>query len=432
MMEIYIEKEKQIPIKEKVDVLVVGSGPAGFSAAINSARLGASTLLVEQFGSVGGVSTTGLMSEWCGKNYVGTWAEILNRAKINDDTMIAIEHERLKLLYLDMLEEAGANLKLYTYASDAIVEDKKIKGIITESKSGREAIMAKIVIDASGDGDIAAHAGAKFFKGRESDGKMQPMTLMFKIAGVDFNRAIFLSVPHSKYETPFGDIQEIAARELPFPLGYIVLHRSPQAGLVTCNITRALDVDGTNADDLTKAHIECQKQIKIIIEFIRKYVPGYENCFLIDTGAMIGVRETRHFIGEYILKEEDIIKGEIFDDWVVARAHYLLDIHNLTGKGWLDDSVRLKKGPPESGYTIPYRCLVPKEIDGLLLAGRNISGTHVAHSSYRVMSICANTGQAAGIAAALCIKENVNPRNLEVGKIQQILKKQGVEPLYDN
>jgi glycine/D-amino acid oxidase-like deaminating enzyme len=428
-MDMYTERARQIPVREGVDVLVVGSGPAGVSAAVNAARLGANTLLLEQFGTVGGVSTTGLMSEWCGQHYIGTWGEILQRARVDDATIRAIDHERLQLVYLDMLEEAGARVRLYTFAAEAIVDSAAITGVITESKSGREVLRARVVIDATGDGDIAAKAGARFYKGRESDGKMQPMTLMFKLAGVDFSRAIFLAVPHSTYQLPQGDVQELAARHLPHPLAYIVLHRSPLPGIVTCNITRTLDVDGTNAEDLTRAHIRCRRQAEAVIEFLRKFVPGYEQCFLIATGAMVGVRETRHFIGDYVLTPDDILQGRVFDDWVVARAQYFLDIHNMSGKGWLDASCPDKPGPPPGGYTIPYRCLLPAEIEGLLLAGRNISGTHVAHSSFRVMSICAHTGQAAGIAAALSVQQRCAPRNLAVARIQEELQRQGVAPL---
>ncbi|MBT3272819.1 MAG: FAD-dependent oxidoreductase, partial [Spirochaetales bacterium] len=295
---------------------------------------------------------------------------------------------------------------------------------------GREAIAAEVVIDATGDGDVAAKAGAPYFKGRESDGKMQPMSLMFKLAGVDFDSAIFPRGPRRTFKVPAGEAQALAAEHLPTPMGYLVLHKSPRMGIVTCNITRELGADGTSAEDLTRAHINCRRQIEKVVEFLKKYIPGYEECFLISSAPMIGVRETRHFEAEYSLTEEDIKEGKIFPDWVVAKAHYPFDVHNLTGKGWLDKSVKetFDKGPPPEGYTIPYRCFVPKTIDRLLLAGRAISGTHVAHSSFRVMSICANMGQAAGIAAALCTANGVAPRDLDVKKIQDALIKQGVEP----
>jgi hypothetical protein len=163
-----------------------------------------------------------------------------------------------------------------------------------------------------------------------------------------------------------------------------------------------------------------------IVDFLREFAPGYEKCYIVSSASIMGVRETRHFEGEYTLTEQDILAARLFDDWAVTRAHFNFDIHNLKGSG-LDENGIQQDFPQPKGYTIPYRCFVPKGVEGLLLAGRNISGTHKAHSNYRVMPICANMGQAAGTAAALCIKKGILPRRLDVKLLQEELAKQGIE-----
>ncbi|MDI6618489.1 MAG: FAD-dependent oxidoreductase [Clostridiales bacterium] len=425
-MKYITEPSRKIPVKKEVDILVIGGGPAGFSAAVNAARCGAKTMLIEQAGDVGGVATTGLMSHWTGGTVGGFYEEILDRSSDSGSRKQIINPEKLKTVMLNMLDETGVGLELYTFASNAIVEEDTIKGVIIESKSGREAVMAKIVIDASGDGDIAAKAGVPFHKGREEDGKMQPMTIMFKVAGVDTDRAIFPGSFEDTYELEKGDLQTLGRQHIPFPAGHVLLYRSSLPGIVTCNMTNCTDVDGTKVEDLTHATYVCRRQIDYIVKFLREYVPGFENCYIISSSSIIGVRETRHFEGEYTLTREDILEAKVFEDWVVAKALFNFDVHNIKGAG-LDQTGMQKKFPQGKGYTIPYRCFVPKKIDNLYLAGRNISGTHLAHSNFRAMPICANMGQAVGIAAALCVRENTSPRKLDYKKIQHVLKDSGVE-----
>lgn len=425
-MKNYIESSKEIPVKAEVDVLVIGSGPAGFSAAVTAARQGMKTMLIEQCGDVGGIATSGLMSHWTGRTTGGIYEEILERSRDGESSK-TINPEKLKTVMLDMLVESGAGLQLYTFASDAIVENKVMKGVIVESKSGREAVFSKVVIDASGDGDIAARAGAPYYKGREEDGRMQPMTLMFKIAGVDTERAVFPGSFESNIEVPKGLIQDLGKANIPHPAGHVLLYKTTLPGIVTCNMTNVIDVDGTKAEDLTKAVFITRSQIEPIVKFLREYVPGYENCFVISSASLMGVRETRHFIGEYTLTKEDILEARCFDDWVVTKAHFNFDVHSISGSG-LDVTGCQKNFKQMKGYTIPYGCFIPKDIDHLLLAGRNISGTHMAHSNYRAMPICANMGQAVGVAASIAVKEGTVPRNLDVAKIQNVLKGLGVEP----
>ena len=171
----------------------------------------------------------------------------------------------------------------------------------------------------------------------------------------------------------------------------------------------------------------CRSQIRPIIKFLREFVPGFGNCFLLGAASAVGVRETRHFQGEYTLTEDDILEAKTFPDWAVTGAHFNFDIHRLDGSG-LDPSGMQRKFPQSRPFTIPYGCLVPKKVEGLLLAGRCISGTHKAHSAFRVMPICANIGQAAGTAAALCARQGVLPRNLPVADLQAALARQGIKP----
>lgn len=437
MTKYYTEAAKQIPVKQEVDVLVVGGGPAGFSAAVGAARKGAKTMLIEQSGCVGGVATSGLMSHWTGETKGGFYEELLDRSADVDGPggdmgkhgshRQIINHEKLKTVMLEMLQEAGVILQLYTFASEPIMEEKKIIGVITESKSGREAIMSKIVIDASGDGDIAARAGAPFYQGREYDGRMQPMTIMLQVAGVDTSKVTYVHGFEDTYDLPDGDIQSLGRKHIPYPAGHVLIYPSPLPGVVTLNMTNCIKADGTKAEDLTHATLACRSQIQPIVDFLRKFVPGFEQCFVINSSAQIGVRETRHFIGEKTLTEQDIMLAKVFEDWAVANAHFNFDVHNLSGAG-LDETGCQKHFKQTKGYTIPYGCFIPKEIDNLMLAGRNISGTHMAHSSYRVMPICANMGQSVGIAAALCTERNCTPRSLEVSVLQEELMKNGVKP----
>ena len=420
----YIEKERKLPIVGEYDVIVAGAGPSGIAAAVAAGRLGVKTLLIDGTGSVGGMSTVGMMSHFTGSVGNKLYWEILDRAaKKNrlDKTPynIHIDPELLKITYFEMLEECGADVLLYTAVCDVITEENKVKGIICESKSGRFALSAKAVIDCTGDGDVAYKAGAAYIKGRETDGKMQPMTLMFKLGGVDTDRAVFPGSFETLVETAKGELQALAKEKLPHPAGHVLLYRSPLPGIVTVNMTNVIGVDGTKAEDLTKAEIACRKQMLPILDFLREYAPGYENAYIIGSASFMGVRETRHFKGVQTITGEDILSARQFDDQVVYDAHFDFDVHNLTGSG-LDETGCQKYFTQKKGYTIPYGCLVPEKIDGLLLSGRNISGTHIAHSSYRVMPICIGIGEAAGLAASIAVKKGINLREVSPKEIQAL------------
>jgi len=415
----------QIPVSKEVDILVLGAGPAGCAAAIMAARTGAKTLLVDSLNAPGGMSTTGMMSHYTGSVNSKLYEEVLHENAMKNhwrkaERMVQIDPNNHIVTWIEMLEKAGAEMLMYTFAAEPIMEGDTIKGAIVQNKTGRSAILAKVVIDATGDGDIAAKTGAEFYIGREEDASMQPATLMFKVAGVDMERAVFPGSFETTVETPKGELQALAKKLLPHPAGHVLLYRSPIPGVVTVNMTNVIKVDGTKAEDLTYAETACRKQMPAIVDFLREYVPGYENCYTIASASLIGVRETRHFKGLYTLTKEDILDCRVFEDWVVRDAQFNFDVHNMTGAS-LDATGVQKHFPRNNRYTIPYRCLVPEKIHGLLLAGRNISGTHMAHSNYRVMPMCIAMGEGAGVAAALAVKQNIDVRDVDVSEVQKHL-----------
>ena len=422
----YREQARELPVAGEYDVIVAGSGPAGVSAAIHAGRLGARVLLLEINNTVGGISTSGLMSHFTGTVHSKFYTELLqemadrNEGAGRGKIVPSIDPENLKTIYLDMLREANVTVLLYTFVCGVIMEENRVTGVITESKSGRRVFMGKVFVDGTGDGDVAAFAGVPYYKGRETDGKMQPCTLMFKVGGVDTENAVFLGSFESTHETPKGELQALARQHIPYPAGHLLVYRTTLPGIVTCNMTNCTEIDGTRAEDLTKAEMVCRSQMPAIVAYLREFVPGFAHCYIISAGSMMGVRETRHFRGEYVLNEDDILAARVFDDWVVRGAHFNFDVHNLTGAG-LDETGCQKHWKQPKGYTIPYRCLLPVGVEGLLLSGHNISGTHMAHSNYRVMPICVGMGEAAGIAAALAVKKGVTPREITAAEIQAYL-----------
>ena len=425
-MQTYHENAKELPIAGEYDVIVAGSGPAGTAAAVMAGRMGAKVLIIEWNNAIGGISTSGMMSHWTGSVTSPLYTEILQRsADMNEGEQTGkiqqyINSENLKSVYFDMLKDANVDVLLYTFVCGVVMEGDQLTGVITESKSGRRVFRSKVVVDGTGDGDVAAFAGVEYHKGRESDGKMQPTTLMFKVAGVDMSRAVLLGSFESTYQTEKGELQALAKEHIPYPAGHLLAYKSTLPGIVTCNMTNCTDIDGTKAEDLTRAEIVCRSQMPAIVKYLREFVPGFENCYIISAGSMMGVRETRHFKGVYTLNENDILTAKVFDDWVVRGAHFNFDVHNMTGSG-LDATGVQKHWTQPKGYTIPYGCLVPEKINGLLLSGRNISGTHIAHSNYRVMPICVGIGAAAGAAAAAAIKKGVQVRDIKGEELQDRL-----------
>ncbi|MDD5483360.1 MAG: FAD-dependent oxidoreductase [Kiritimatiellae bacterium] len=446
------EKSRQTPILEETDAIVAGGGVAGIVAAIAAARNGARTILVEANGFLGGTATAVPMP-WIG-GYVpeihkGIIKELLDKLEmngglgrrffnpINNGFLVEIKVDVFKWVSLRMLEEAGANLLLHAWIADSIVENNRLKGIIIESKSGRQALLSKVIIDATGDGDVAARAGAAWQQGRESDGKTQGMTLVGPVMENTNNDELWRFLREYKKNHP-KDIADFIEDRLPLFVasGFTGLLKTARAkgdlyldyDTIWINGTLGTDraeiggsfvagVDGTNVRDLTFAEVESAKQLASLVGFAKKYIPGFANSRRTDRGSVsIGVRETRRVIGEYIFTEEDALKSRRFDD-VIAKNRAPMDMHNPEGQNY----TTLK-----DDYDVPYRCLVPEKTDNLLVAGRCISVTHKALASVRFMPCCMATGQACGTAAALAVKTNTIPRRINIGELQAALRQQGV------
>jgi hypothetical protein len=288
------------------------------------------------------------------------------------------------------------------------------------SKSGLEALRAGIVIDTTGDGDVAARAGAPYGKGRTEDGLLQPVSLFFRVGNVD-DGAVQAYMDEHPDDICFRDIVREAKEkgEFSHAKDWFTMFLLPRPGEWWANVSRVHGVDATDADQLTQAEIEGHRQVMYLVDFMRKRLPGFQNCYLLDTGTQIGVRETRRIMGEYVLTAEDVFGARRFED-AIARVSFPIDIHDPTGGGGFFEGPR--DGPY---YTIPYRCLVPLKVDNLLVAGRCISATHEAHGSLRVMPPCFATGQAAGTAAALALEMDTSPRKVDTVLLRESLAQQG-------
>ncbi len=412
--ETYFEQAREIPVIESVDVLVCGGGPAGIGAAIVAARQGVKTMIVEKQDCLGGIATAGMMSHWGGRSSSRVMQEIfkqtieksnkLGRNCENGCPDNFILQDVQKIVLDEMVKECGIKILYYTSVCGAAVKNDILEGVFVENKSGRGFIRAKVIVDSTGDGDVAYYAGVPFCLGREEDHKMQPATIMFKLGGVDYDRAVFPGSFESLVPTEKGELQSLGKTILPFPAGHVLLYRQPTDGTVSVNMTNSINVDGTDAESITRATLECRSQIEPIIGFLREYAPGYEHCWLMSTASLIGIRETRHFEGMERLEKDDILTARYHENWVVRHAFFNFDVHNITGAG-LDKTGIQHEWKQNGTYTIPYGCLLPKRIERLLLSGRNISGSHLAHSNFRIMSVCMALGEAAGAAASLCVNQ---------------------------
>lgn len=423
-----MKSNEKLPVILSTDVLVCGGGPAGVGAAVRAGRMGADVTIIESLDCLGGIATAGMMSHWTGYSSSKILSEIFERSlkkcqvlgwdEKNECNDIVINQEVLKIVLDEMAYEANVKTLFYTMACEAVVDGGRIVGVVVQNKNGRGIIKAKKVIDATGDGDIAASASVPYFKGRETDGKMQPCTIMFKVGGVDYNRAVFPGSFETKVNTDRGELQALAQEILPFPAGHVLLYKQTTPGTVCCNMTNCIDVDGTDAQSMTRGIQVCRLQLEPIIKFLREYVPGYENCWLMSTAHLLGIRETRHFKGIQSLGADDILEAKVYENWVVRQAFFNFDVHNMSGSSIDETGVQKEWKQPEA-YTIPYGCLLPENVEGLLLSGRNISGSHLAHSNFRVMPIAMAVGEAAGAAAVLSLKNGQLLRDVNVSDIQK-------------
>jgi hypothetical protein len=415
--------QREIPVAAQVDVLVVGGGPTGVSAAVGAARMGTRVLILEQAGFLGGVSTNGLYLRLSTLQGDGVPYRIIGGVAYEfTERVIAAQGGNLRLGHLSLdyeiakrvwercALEAGVDLLLNTTVFDIIKEDDALSGVVALNKSGLQAFLADVIIDCSGDGDVAARAGAPFEIGRPSNGFMQPVTMMMRFGGVDMTAFhIFLKRdPHLTRTLAEGAARGDFALELS---GACINHWSGRPDVLNLNVTNQTHVNGTDGAQLSSAEIEGRRQVWLLYDFLKKHVPGFENAWLIDTAPHVGVRETRRIVGEYVLTEQDVMEGREYPD-TVALGSYPVDIHNPEGGETRFVHIRAPC------YGIPYRCLVPLEVENLLVAGRSISATHEALGSTRVMFTCMATGHAAGIAAALASQRGVPPRYLDIKEVQ--------------
>lgn len=411
-------------MKDSYDLIVVGSGPSGIASALYAAANGIQVLLIEKEGFLGGMSTSGAGGVWCGTASSGIFKEI--REKLSEPVPLyghmIYDSEELKEYYREKVVQTGLDVLLYAFVSSIEMDGNRIKSVSVCTKDGMRSFSADIFIDATGDGDISAMAGAGYHLGREDDGKMQPATLFLVLGGVDMDREN-ICLWKNNQEIKAKMRHAVQKGEVPLFAEKINIMPGKNHGTVLLNMTHCTMINGTKPEDLTKAEFECRGQIPSIVRFLRQNAPGYESCYVLKTGEMIGIRETRHLHGRYCLTHEDLIDGRVFDDWVVSGAWYPFDIHNMSGSG--QDSSE----PPEAvkPYTIPYRSFLPESVSNLLFTGRCISGTHLAHSSFRMMPPCFAMGQATGTAAAICIKHHWLPDCIEVGLLQRTLMLQGVD-----
>lgn len=454
----------------ETDILVAGGGTAGCCAAIAAAREGAKVLLAEQWGTLGGSATLNLVSpvgsirSKGGRLSFGGLAEAifaqvekLARQYAGADSSAISSPHILKYVLLDMVTKAGVKLLLHTRLVAADNDYGRITKIYLHTKSGVIAVKAKYFIDTSGDADLAALAGAECRIGAEADAYdrlaelglnhihkedatlrnyqppagqsgMQPASSMFILGGVEEDKG----KPYINKRLTYADLGITKAEFLqnfyagtpgwednndlvPLPQGRVLFFPSNRNGEVVVNMSRVIGVDPTDADSYTRGEVVAQKQVLAITDFLKRYIRGFENCYLIDSSSVLGIRESRRMVGPYVLTGADVILCRKFSD-VIAHGSYIIDIHDPYGKQKaIGGSIRGEY------YAIPYRCLYSVTHANLAAAGRCLSADHVAHSSSRVQGTCMLTGEAVGMAAALATVQGKDFQAIDVSELQQML-----------
>lgn len=424
---------KEVPVIAETQVLVVGSGPAGISAAVASARCGAKTMLVERYGCFGGALFVGQVESYTwyfNKNTYtaqGISKEIEDRmikiGGVQDDDRGCghfLNPEKYKYMLDCWIQEEGITPLLHTLVVDVIMEGKTVKGVIVENKSGRGAILADRIVDATGDGDVAALAGAAYEKGENNNGKVLPVTMVFGVSGVDTKTFRDYIESHPEMTNP-----DTHGLKLPFrrakadgkwPVerdGGAWKELTPTGEFTSLNLTLENGIDRTNVWDLTHAEIQGRQQVMWAVDVLRNYAKemGFANCSLRSIAGQIGIRETRRIQGGYSICRRDVLGHSEFDDSIGVYTTFI------------DGEVVSKD---DAHFQLPYRMILPNGIENLSVAGRCASCDDDAIQTVRMMVCCATTGQAAGTASALSIKDDVVLRDLDIHTLQNQLVADGV------
>jgi hypothetical protein len=457
--------DQSVPIAARVDVLVCGGGVAGIAAAVAAARAGANTLLIERAGFLGGTATGSAMGLIVipASALSGFPREFFTRlareqgAGLGD--VVPWDIEAYKLTAMDLVLDSGADILLYTVVSQPLVRDERIEGIIVDNKSGRQAILAKVVIDATGDGDVAARAGLGFDKGRERDGAMRPATVMGRIGNIDLHRLRRHIDAHPEDFTPdagrrvvnlaqgivridgFFSVVEKAKQmglmDPASPINYLRFSgvnppSSTDRAILICNSTRIYGIDGTNAADITRAEIEGRKQLRDVVRTCRELLPGFEHSFLVDTSAYLGIRETRRIRGRYTLTYQDIAEGRRFPDSVAVMTsvdYGTAEVHgpDLGHEGSVGDAWARKLTLKLMRFEFPLSCMLPKGLSNLVVAGRCASVTHEVDKFTRNMAPTGLMGQAAGaFAATMAMVRGADWNQPPIAAVRAHLTKEGV------
>lgn len=413
------------------DIIVCGGGPGGVCAAVAAARAGKKVLLIEQYGFLGGMATAGLVEPYMpyktGETVTnaGIFEEICRELAAagvfgSEFHRSAFDTEVLKMVELDLCLQAGVEILFHSFVFNATVRKKRVTQVVAANKAGEMRFSADVFVDATGDGDLAFHAGADWELGRKEDGFTQPSTLFFKMTGVDLKKTMKY-VTSGKDNRSFKKLTEKARASGDFtsPREDTLWFCTPRQGVIAFNTTRLVKFDATNPWDLTRMEIEGLKQVRDTGAFANKYLPGFEKAYISQVASNVGVRETRRIVGDYQITQEDLLSCKPFED-SVARGCYPIDIHNPTGGG--TTIIGLEEG---QSYCIPYRSMLVKGFDNLIMGCRAIWGTHEAHSAYRVQPIVMSIGHAAGAAAAMSCESGADLRKVPVPELQEKLKAQG-------
>ena len=443
-----------------IDVVVVGGGPAGVCAAIAAARNGAKVLIVEQGNCLGGMATRGLVAPFMtcydttGEVMVikGLFAEIVDRMvelggaihpsevrsgtpytawiTAGHDHVTPFDAEVLKYVLDVMCAEAGVKVLFHTSLVDAELRGNTVTGLRLLCREGLCRIGARVVIDATGDGDLSASAGAPCTFGNPDIGVVQPATLFFHINNVDSPKLIadvqahlheFRKVNGVSYRALHWRVAEAeAAGEWDIARKSVNIYRGVREDEWAVNCTRIMNVDATNTESLSAGEAEGRRQVRELMNFFHKYVPGCENATVKCSASTLGIRESRHVMGEYVLTADDLLHGEVPDDSILLASNSV-DVHGRNGA----NTTEYKTVENGQWYGLPLRCLVPRDIEGLLVAGRAISATSDAAGAVRVMPPCMAMGHAAGITAAIAALGLTLPRNVDAAEVRSRLRNEG-------